>query len=261
MDTDVEDFAGKKVVIIGGETGIGCAVSRKFAAAGAEVVIGGILSPEGEALAAELSANANVRFVKTDVRIREEVDAVIQTPSGPLDILVYCAGIFDGFLSARETTDEIFDQVMNINLRGAFWANRAALDVMVPRGYGKIVNIGSIASFTANADGFAYTVSKHALHAVTKHIAYRYSEFGICANTVCPGIIETKITSNSARIWGENAPKMDVIDNSDGWKRLVPARRKGLPAEVADLVLFLADNRSSYISGQAHVIDGGWLTA
>ena len=248
-------------MIIGGETGIGRAVSEALVAQGAEVVIAGILEAEGEALAAELGAHGKARFLKTDVRIPEEVHAAINAPSAALDILVYSAGIFDGFLAARETTEPVWDQVMNINLKGAFLANRAALELMVPKGYGRIVNIGSVASITANADGFAYTVSKHALLGLTKHIAYTYSEAGICANTVCPGIVETKITSNSARIWGDGSPKMDIIDNSDGWRRLVPSRRKGEAAEVADLVMFLASDKAGYITGQAVGIDGGWLTA
>jgi NAD(P)-dependent dehydrogenase (short-subunit alcohol dehydrogenase family) len=255
----MEDFTGKRAVVIGGETGIGLAVSRQLVATGAEVVIGGILEPEGNAAASELGSAAT--FIKTDVRNSEEIRAAFSAGSGSVDILVYCAGIFDGFLSARETTDEVWDQVMNINVRGAFIANRAALDIMVPRGGGKIINIGSVASVTANADGFAYTASKHAMLAIAKHIAYKYSEAGICANTVLPGIIETNITANSARIWGEGSPKMDVIDNSDGWRRLVPARRKGVTNDVADLVMFLASDKSAYITGQAIAVDGGWLTA
>ena len=260
-DSHMNDFEGKTAVVIGGETGIGRAVSTALVARGAEVVIAGILADEGQELANELSKAGKATFRKTDVRVPAEVEAAIAAGSAPLDILVYCAGIFDGFLPARDTTEPVWDQVMNINLKGAYLASRAALEVMVPRGHGKIVNIGSVASITANADGFAYTVSKHALLGLTKHIAFTYSQDGICANTVCPGIIETKITSNSARIWGAGAPKMDILDESDGWKRLVPARRRGQAPEVAELVLFLASEQASYISGQAIAIDGGWLTA
>ncbi len=252
-------FQGKRAVVIGGETGIGLAVSRALVAQGADIVIGGILEDEGRAAAEALGPRAT--FLKTDVRVPEEVRAAIHATSEPLDILVYSAGIFDGFLSARETTDAIWDQVLNINLKGAFLANRMALDLMVPRGSGKIVNIGSVASITANADGFAYTVSKHAMVGMLKHIAFSYAADGINANLVCPGIITTNITSNSARIWGDGSPKMDVIDNSDGWRRLVPAKRKGETTEVADLVLFLASEQANYINGQAIAVDGGWLTA
>jgi NAD(P)-dependent dehydrogenase (short-subunit alcohol dehydrogenase family) len=127
---------------------------------------------------------------------------------------------------------------------------------------GQIVNLASIASFTASADGFPYTVSKHALIGLTKHIARRYSAEGITANCICPGIIETNIVSNTARILGGDLPELrKELFSGEGWKKWVPAGRKGRVDEVADLVLFLVAGNSGYITGQALVKDGGWLTA
>jgi NAD(P)-dependent dehydrogenase (short-subunit alcohol dehydrogenase family) len=252
-------LSGKNAVIIGGETGIGRAISRTLVERGASVVIAGILDPEGEELAEELSRAGSAKFIKIDVRDEAQVGAAVSATSGPIDILIYSAGIFDAMLPTLGTTNDVWDQVMNINLRGAFWASRAALEIMVPRGYGKIVNIGSVASRIANADGAAYTISKHGMLGLTRHIAYTYSKDGINANIICPGIIETTITANSARIWGEGAPKMDIIDGSDGWKPLVPAKRKGQPTDVAELAAFLASDESGYITGQSVGIDGGWV--
>jgi 3-oxoacyl-[acyl-carrier protein] reductase len=151
---------------------------------------------------------------------------------------------------------------MDINLKGCFLANKAALGLMVPRKSGRIVNLASIASFTATADGFPYTVSKHAMIGFTKHIARRYGAESISANCVCPGFIETNIVANTSRIIGKELPELKKeLFTSEGWKKYVPAGRAGQAEEVADLVLYLVAGNSSYITGQALVIDGGWLTA
>jgi NAD(P)-dependent dehydrogenase (short-subunit alcohol dehydrogenase family) len=257
---------GKTALVIGGETGIGRAVSQTLATAGAAVHIAGILEAEGSAsVDAIRSSGGAANFAQLDVRDSARVAKIVQdahAAGGGLDILVYCAGVFDNMVGCLETSEALWDQLIDINLKGCFLANKAALEVMVPRHYGRIVNLASIASFTASADGFPYTVSKHALLGLTKHIARRYSGEGITANCVCPGIIETNILNNSTRILGKDLPELrKELFTGEGWKKWVPAGRQGNVEEVADAVLYLVAGNSGYITGQSIVIDGGWLTA
>jgi NAD(P)-dependent dehydrogenase (short-subunit alcohol dehydrogenase family) len=257
---------GKTAVVIGGETGIGRAVSSALAAAGAAVRVAGILRDEGAATVEAIHSSGGVaHFSHLDVRDSAKVAAVVRgahPSSAGLDILVYCAGVFDNMVGCLETTEVLWDQLMDINLKGCFLANRSALEIMVPRRSGRIVNLASIASFTASADGLPYTVSKHALIGLTKHIARSYAGQGITANCVCPGVIETNIVSNTVRILGGDLPQLrKELFSGEGWKKWVPAGRQGRAEEVADLVLYLVAGNSAYITGQAIVIDGGWLTA
>ncbi|MFL6632067.1 MAG: SDR family NAD(P)-dependent oxidoreductase [Massilia sp.] len=256
---------GKNALVIGGETGIGRATAEALAEAGALVTIAGIIDAKGfEAAEAIRASGGDAIFVHLDARDSARVKEVVQQARpGGHDVLVYSAGIFDNLAVCTETSEELWDQLMDINLKGCFLANKAALEVMAPRGWGRIINIGSIASFNASADGFPYTVSKHGMIGLTKHIARKYGKDGITANCVCPGIIETDIVANTKEIVGSNllpALQQDIM-GGEGWKKWVPVGRQGTTKEVAELVTYLANGNTGYITGQALVIDGGWLTA
>lgn len=258
-------FEGKSAIIIGGETGIGRASAVALAAAGAKVTVAGILDDKGEETVATIKKNGgDAIFVHLDVRHPERVKETVQSANstrGAHDIMVYSAGVFDNMVGCMDTTESLWNHIMDINLKGCFLANKAALETMVPRGWGRIINIGSVASFNASADGFPYTVSKHAMVGMTKHIARRYGKTGVTANCVCPGVIETDIVANTKKIIGSEVPPLNKETyTGDGWEKWVPVGRMGNVDEVADLVLYLAGS-AGYITGQAHVIDGGWLTA
>ncbi|WP_166799503.1 MULTISPECIES: SDR family NAD(P)-dependent oxidoreductase [Paraburkholderia] len=258
------EFKAKSAVIIGGETGIGRASAEALAKSGMSVTIAGIIAAKGHETAEAINARGgDAIFVHLDVRDSKKVTEVVQQGRAEgHDILVYSAGVFDNLAGCTDTSEELWNQLMDINLKGCFLANKAALEIMVKRGWGRIVNIGSIASFNASADGFPYTVSKHGMVGLTKHIARRYGKDGITANCVCPGIIETDIVSNTKNIIGDCAPALSQdIMNGDGWKKWVPVGRQGTVGEVADLVAYLAGGSAGYITGQSLVIDGGWLTA
>ncbi|PYY72511.1 short-chain dehydrogenase [Pseudomonas jessenii] len=255
----------KTAIVIGGETGIGRATAIAFASAGAKVTVAGIFDDKGEeTIRAIRAAGGFANFVHLDVRDSGCVKDLVQRGSainGAHDILVYCAGAFDNMVGCSETSEELWDQVMDINLKGCFLANKAALET-IPRGWGRIINIGSVASFNSSADGFPYTVSKHAMIGLTKHIARRYGGSGVTANCVCPGIIETDIVANTKRIIGEQVPPINKETfTAGGWEKWVPVGRQGRVDEVADLILYLASGNTGYITGHAHVIDGRWLTA
>ena len=258
------ELSGKTAVITGGETGIGAAITRALAAAGAHVIVGGILenvgAPFAEGLAAEGLA---VSFQKTDVRSEAQVEALVESAVerfGAIDIMVNNAGVFDGFADCIETTEALWDQVIDINLKGAFFGCRAALKRMTPRNSGRIINTASVGGLRGAADGASYTASKFGLVGLTRQIAVTHSQYGITIDAICPGVIQTDIRGNSAAILGPDGPDMQkgVGADPEGYKRIVPAKRKGLPDEVASVALFLASDAGSYVTGQALAIDGGW---
>jgi NAD(P)-dependent dehydrogenase (short-subunit alcohol dehydrogenase family) len=256
-------LSGKNAVITGGETGIGLAIVEALSAAGAQVLIGGILEKAGQEAVKNIRAKGGkVDFITVDVRDGAQVDKLVQTAVDRfrrLDIMVNNAGVFDGFASCIDTSESLWDKVIDINLKGTFFGCQAALKRMVPQGYGRIVNTASIGGLRGGADGAPYTASKFGVVGLTRQIACTYAENGVTINAVCPGVIQTDIRANSTIILGADAPKMAGVGvDPDGFKRLVPARRKGLPAEVADLTVFLASDNAAYINGQAIAIDGGW---
>jgi NAD(P)-dependent dehydrogenase (short-subunit alcohol dehydrogenase family) len=258
------DLQGRTAVVTGGETGIGLAISAALAAAGAKVLIGGILAEAGIAATEHIrKAGGEAEFRRTDVRVAGEIEALIESAvgrSGRLDIMVNNAGVFDGFASCLETSERLWDQVVDINLKGCFLGCQAALKRMVPQRRGRIINTSSVGGLRGAADGLAYTASKFGVIGVTRQAACTYSELGITINAICPGVIATDIRQNSATILGPDGPDMQrgVGSDPDAYKRMVPARRKGLPSEVADTVVFLASDSAGYITGQAIAIDGGW---
>ena len=257
-------LTGRTAVVTGGETGIGLAISEALAAAGARVMIGGILADEGHTAVAQLQASGcAAEFRPTDVRSAQQVDSLIQAAVdlfGRLDIMVNNAGVFDGFASCIETTEGLWDQVIAINLKGCFLGCQAALRRMLPQRGGRIINTSSVGGLRGAADGLAYTASKFGVIGITRQMACTYAEHGITVNAICPGVIATDIRRKSATILGAAAPPMQhgVGTDPDAYKRLVPARRKGLASEVAAAAAFLASDAAAYINGQALAIDGGW---
>lgn len=254
---------GQVIVITGGETGIGRAVVMQLASEGAHVLIGGILEDEADvALRAADGLPGTVAFRKTDVREAAEVDSLIDgaiAGHGRIDGLICNAGVFDGFASGIDTSDRLWNHIMDVNARGTFFACRAALRHMVPARRGKIVNVASIGGLVGMADGASYTASKHAVIGLTKHLGCAYAKDGIAVNAVCPGSIETPIRSNSLRILGEDAPPMGGVGADPDWlKRTVPQQRKGTADEIANMILFLLSDKATYMTGHSFVVDGGW---
>jgi NAD(P)-dependent dehydrogenase (short-subunit alcohol dehydrogenase family) len=259
------ELSGRVAAITGGETGIGLGISKALAEAGARVFIGGILEDAGAAAVAEIhKAGGQAEFRKTDVREAAQIDALVEAAasavSGRLDIMVNNAGVYDGFANCLETTDGLWNQVIDINLRGVFFGCRSALRRMVPQRYGRIINTSSVGGLRGSADGLSYTASKWGIVGLTKQATFVYAEHGITINAICPGVITTEIRKNSATVLGADAPDMQrgVGVDPDAFKRFVPAKRRGTAREVGDTVVFLASEHASYINGQAIAIDGGW---
>ena len=262
----MSEFKGRTIVVTGGESGIGRATVEQLAQAGATVVIGGFLEDEGAATVKALGAAAGkVEFHKADVRSVDQVNTLIDNTvrnHGRIDGLVNNAALFDGFVSCIDTSDALWDQIMNVNVRGTFYACRAALRHMLKAGSGRIVNVASVGGLVGMADGAPYTTSKHAVMGLTKHLGCFYAKNGIGVNAVCPGVIETPIRANSLRILGKDAPPMGGVGVDPDWlPRKVPAARKGKAEEIANVILFLLSDKATYMNGEAVVIDGGWTAA
>lgn len=239
---------GKVALITGAARGMGASHARVFIAEGAKVILTDRSEEAGKALASELGANAF--FVKHDVTSAEDWKKVVaeaEKKFGPINVLVNNAGILGPIAKTAELTEEDYQKVCAINQHGVFYGMHAVLPSMIKAGIGSIVNISSIAGIVANY-GFpslAYVASKFAVRGMTKATAIEYGSKNIRANSVHPGFI--------------NTPMMVEATNEEGGDALaqIPLGRISEAKEVSNLVLFLASDESSYITGAEHVIDAG----
>ena len=239
---------GKTAIITGASRGMGESHSRCFVREGAKVLLTDMRVAEGEALAKDLGSNA--KFVQHDVTKAADWDAVVREAEaffGPVEILVNNAGILGAMAKTADISEADYLQVCAVNQHSVYLGMHAVIPSMLKRGKGSIVNISSIAGLVANY-GFpslAYVASKFAVRGMTKAAAIEYGPNNIRANSVHPGFIMT--------------PMMVEATNEEGGDALsmIPLGRIAEPEEVSNLVLFLASDESSYISGAEHVIDAG----
>ncbi len=263
----MSDMTGQHAIVFGGESGIGKAATASLAQRGVSVLIAGINSEAGHATEAEMrNQGFKATYFPVDVRERKTIEAAVaaaKESSGKLEILVYSSGVYDAYASTLETTEELWDQVMEINLKGCFRACQVALPTMIAQNYGRIIAVASIASYIGTADGVAYTTSKSGMLGMVRHIGCMHASQGITMNAVCPGIIETELRANSAKVLGEAAPSMSkgIGSTPDAYKSYVPAKRRGQIGEVGELIAFLADPCAGYMTGGSVLIDGGWVAA
>lgn len=236
----MDRVSGKVALISGGAQGMGASHARLFVTEGAKVVIGDILDERGRELAEELGENA--LYVHLDVTSSEDWDAAVAaavSQFGSLDVLVNNAGIAE-FMPIEDTTIEIWDRTIAINLTGMFRGVKAALPALKLSGKSSIVNISSIAGFIGFEGLGVYNASKFAVRGLTKSLALDLAAFGIRVNSVHPGAVRTPMT--------EALP-------------LVPSntamRRMGEPIEVSQLVLLLASDEASFCTGAEYLVDGG----
>ncbi len=241
---------GKVALITGGARGQGAEEGRLFAAEGATVVLTDVLDDDGTATAAGIGGAASYRHL--DVRSEAEWEAVVDAvvaEHGRLDVLVNNAGI-DLVRKLDATTLEEFERVVSINLTGTFLGMRTAARAMTKAGTGgSIVNISSVAGLQAVANHGAYSGTKFAVTGLTRTAALEWGRHGIRVNSVHPGLIETPMTAGM-RAFTDATVRAKA-------ERNIPLGRMGQSADIANMVLFLASDDSSYCTGQAFVVDGG----
>ncbi len=255
------DLTGKVAVVTGGAQGLGKAISRRFAEAGASVVIGDINAEGAQATARELAAStgADLRGTSVDVRQTASIDALAQKAVdelGGIDIWVNNAGVYPT-TDVLAMTDADWDDVVAINLRGTFTGSRTAARHMVERGQGGvIINLSSIAGFRAFGPGLAhYTATKHAVRGLTMSLAVELGPHGIRALALAPTLIVTE---------GIAASRADHEDSGlaaaqDALVQQHPLGRLGVPDDVARVALFCASDLSLLMSGSTLLVDAGLM--
>lgn len=242
------ELEGKVAIVTGAAQGIGKAISLLLARRGADVVSADINIEKAEETASEIeSIGRRSIAVKVNVADPEDVERMVQTVIerfGKIDILVNNAGITRDRLILR-MTEEDWDAVMDINLKGTFNCTKSCIRHMSRQKSGKIVNIASVVGEMGNAGQANYAASKAGVIGFTKTIAREFAQRGINVNAIAPGYIQTPMT--------EALPEKV----KEELKRLIPMERLGQPEDVAQAVLFLVSEASSYITGQVLNVNGG----
>jgi NAD(P)-dependent dehydrogenase (short-subunit alcohol dehydrogenase family) len=240
---------GRVCIVTGGAQGIGEACVRRFAREGALPVVADVDEARGRTLAQETGAT----FVRCDVGDKAQVDALVRETlalHGRIDVLVNNAGIFRA-ADFLEVTEEDFDAVLRVNLKGAFLMGQAAARAMADAGGGSIVNMSSVNGVLAIPNIARYNVSKGGINQLTRVMALALADRNIRVNAVAPGTIATELAAKA------------VLTSEDAQRKILgrtPMKRLGEPAEVADVVAWLASDAASYVTGEIVTVDGGRMT-
>lgn len=249
------DLSGKTALITGGASGIGEAMCRTFARAGAAVYIADIDVERGENLAQEILADeGNAGFVKLNVA--HPVDCrnaaeMIHYAHGALDILVNNAGV--GHVGTiLETNTQDLERLLNVNVRGVFDLTKAFIGNMIEKRYGVIINTASIGGIVAIRDRLAYCTTKFAVVGMTKCIALDHALDGIRANAICPGRVETPFVKQRISEYPDPAKAYAEMSATQAVGRMAT------PEEIAAAALYLASDEAAFVTGTALEIDGGF---
>ena len=252
MTLESETLKGKTALVTGAGQGMGLAVSLKLASLGANVAINDIDSTRADTAVKQIgSTGGSATTAVADITVKTDVSRMVSETVeafGSLHILINNAGILYP-TSVAEMPEDEWDRVIEVNLKGTFLCAQAALPAMKQAGWGRIVNFSSTAGKNVSTVGGAhYTASKAGVLGFTRHLAKEVASDGITVNAVCPGLIDTEMVRTTID-----------DDRTKAYANSFPIQRRGKPAEVADLVAFLASDRAAYITGASLDINGGDL--
>jgi len=258
MDVSQFSLEGKVALVTGGSRGIGEATAVGFAKAGADVVVTSRNLNELERVAGavqdlgrkSLAIATHVGRMDQIMSLAEQVVAEF----GRIDILVNNAGTSIAS-PAIDLEERAWESVMNLNLKGLFFLSQAAARVMRENDGGSIINISSVNAFKPDQATCIYAIAKAGIVMATKTMAQQWAEYNIRVNAIAPGPIETKLLNASWGLLPEDEAKKAKTDTAES----IPLGRIGEPREIADSIIFLASNASSYITGQTIIVDGGFL--
>jgi 2-hydroxycyclohexanecarboxyl-CoA dehydrogenase len=245
-------LAGKVVLVTGAARGIGAGIARAAAAAGAAVALGDVAETTVREAAEAIGQRAlGLRMDVSDARSVGKAVAEAEARLGPIDVLVNNAGI-DVIQPFLESSEETWDRLWAVNLKGTLLATRGVLDGMIARGRGSIVNIGSDAGRVGSTGEAVYSATKGGVIAFSKSLAREVARHGITVNCVCPGPTDTALL--------EQVREYDEKLHAS-LARAIPLRRLGRPEDVAAAVVFLASDAAAYITGQTLSVSGGLTMA
>jgi NAD(P)-dependent dehydrogenase (short-subunit alcohol dehydrogenase family) len=250
----VNSCAGKVVLVTGGSAGIGRAAAEALAAEGAAVVVADVDESRGEEVAAGITAKGGrAEFHRVDVADDGSVAELLGWVAdrfGVLDGAFNNAGIEGEPAITGECTVENWDRTLAVNLTGVWLCMRHELPLLLRRGGGSIVNCASVAGLVGFSSIPAYTAAKHGVVGLTKTAALEYAQHGIRVNALCPGVIDTEMVE---RFTGGRA------ETEAAMVEMEPIGRLGRPDEIADAVVWLCSDRSTFVTGQAIAVDGGFV--
>jgi NAD(P)-dependent dehydrogenase (short-subunit alcohol dehydrogenase family) len=255
------EFSGEVAIVTGGAQGIGRAAARKLLIEGASVVICSDREEQVERTVEELRGeDLEVRGTRADVTSSADMERLVGFAAdayGGVDILVNSAGI-QRYGTVVETEEEVWDEVLDVNLKGIYLASKHAIPQMRERGGGAIVNLSSVQAFASQKGVAAYTASKGAINALTRAMALDHAQENIRVNAVCPASVQTPMLR-----WAADLFKGDksVEETLKEWGEMHPVGRVARPEEVAEVISFLASDRASFVTGGDYKVDGGMLAA
>ena len=246
---------GKVAVVTGAAGGMGRATAVLFAEEGASVVIGDVDEAGGASAVQEITSSGGLAtFVRCHVSKESDVIALIQSAKreyGGLHTIFNNAGIEQPVTPSTEVTEELFDRVIGVNLKGTFFGCKHAIPLILESGGGTIVNNSSVSAFANVGGNLSYGASKGAIMSMTRILAIEYARQNLRVNAICPGVIDTPMNQRNL----EKSTDHDAV--RERWMSVTPLGRMGTPLEIARTVLYLASKMSSFTTGVGLLIDGG----